>query len=82
MGHNGTCMGLADVKCTDPATVRLIAPDGKPAPGCRMCKPHAEAVIEEYRVKAGWTWSAQPIDVQCPECGGVGHAAANCEMMG
>lgn len=47
--------------CPEPATVRLISPEGKPAPGCRMCAKHALMVISEYRVKMGWEWKAEKI---------------------
>lgn len=59
--ENGTCMGLAGEKCTEPATVRLLNDEGRPAPGCRMCKPCAKVVIDEYRTKLGWNWSTKPI---------------------
>jgi len=47
----------ASARCRDDAVGTLNAPDGKAVPGGGYCRPHAEAVIEEYRAKLGEVWT-------------------------
>lgn len=49
------------VRCEAIADVLLLAPDGKPVPGCRLCLPHAKLIHNEYQTKLNECWSTQDI---------------------
>lgn len=43
------------------ADVVLVAPDGKPNPGGWYCRPHGEAIVDEYLRVLGEVWTLVPI---------------------
>ncbi len=51
------CIGTTKRTDHHNAEGRLIAPDGKPAPGCWMCAECANLVISEYKQKLGESWT-------------------------
>lgn len=49
-------------RCEDPALYWLIEPEGRRNPGGYVCRVHAQATIDEYEIKLGETWTAEPVD--------------------
>lgn len=52
-------------RCTNDASVWLYSDSGAQIGGV-SCEACASAVIEEYREKMGWEWTAQPIEYCSP----------------
>jgi hypothetical protein len=50
-------------RCTTPADVWLVAPDGHKVPGCWYCQKHANVIIAEYNMKLGELWSTVRLEV-------------------
>ena len=48
-------------RCDSPATHWLRDDRGKRVAGV-WCESHAREIVTEYREKAGWTWTMEPIE--------------------
>jgi hypothetical protein len=48
--------------CPRKAVVQLLAPDGEPAPGARMCRQHAQECVDEYHEKLGEVWALEELE--------------------